>query len=276
MLKQRLITAFVLIVGFLGTLFFASPRVFCIFTAIIGLLAAFEWTALMGLKKTAYRLSYVAFVGLIMGSIFFTSLSFTECLYFFAITFVFWLLTLPLIALYPQALFWKKSLLCQACMGLFVFIPSWLAINFIHAVYDGGGQYLLLYLFVLVWSADAAAYFIGRKWGKKKLVAHVSPGKTRAGVYGGMAAALLVSLIALYLSAIPMSVWPYALCLCLITVVFSIIGDLFESMLKRSEGLKDSGKILPGHGGLLDRIDSLTAAAPVFTLGLLLWVRMNS
>ncbi len=275
MLKHRVITAVVLIAAFLGTLLFAAPPVFCIFSEIVVLWAAWEWTLLMGLKKVAYRLVYVLFLFAVMQGIFFVSVPMTICEYAFYFTLLFWLLTIPLIALYPRALFWKKSLLVQGAMGMFVLVPCWFAINFIRVV-NINGQYLLLYLFVLIWSADIAAYFIGQKWGRKPLAPQVSPGKTWVGVYGGIFVALLVTAATLYWVNVPYAMWPYTLALTLITILFSVVGDLFESMFKRSEGLKDSGKLLPGHGGLLDRIDSLTAAAPIFTLGAIILSRLTS
>jgi phosphatidate cytidylyltransferase len=275
MLKHRVITAIVLMVAFLGTLFFATPPFFCIFTELVVLWAAWEWTLLMGLKKVAFRLAYVFFMLALMQGIFFVPVPMTVCEYFFYATLGFWLLTIPLIALYPRALYWKKSLLCQAAMGLFVLIPCWFAINFIRVV-NIHGQYLLLYLFVLVWSADISAYFIGKKWGRRSLARQVSPGKTWVGVLGGIIVALFISAATLYWFEVPTQLWPYTLTLTFVTVIFSVIGDLFESMFKRSEGLKDSGKLLPGHGGLLDRLDSLTAAAPIFTLGAIILSRLTS
>lgn len=275
MLKHRVITAVILIAIFLGSLFFAPPPVFCIFTELMMLWAAWEWTSLMGVKKIGYRLSYVLFLLIVMQGIFFVSIPMAVCEYFFYLVFFFWLLMSILIAFYPRALFWKKSVLCQGAMGMFVLIPCWFAINFIRVV-NLNGQYLLLYLFILIWSADTAAYFIGKKWGKKTLAPQVSPGKTWVGVYGGIFTALVITAALLYGFSVPYSMWPSTLGLTFMTVAFSVIGDLFESMLKRTEGLKDSGKLLPGHGGLLDRIDSLTAAAPVFTLGAIILSRLTS
>jgi len=268
-------TAVVLIAAFLGTLFFAAPPVFCIFTEIVVLWASWEWTLLMGMSHILYRMIYVVLTAMVMQTIFFIPVPITFCIYFFYVVFFFWLGAIALIALYPRALFWKKSLFLQALIGWFVLIPSWFGINFMR-IENLHGQYLLFYLFVLVWSADISAYFIGRKWGAKPLARQVSPGKTWVGAFGGIVTALLITLATLYWFNVPLELWPYTLSLTLVTVVFSIVGDLFESMFKRSEGLKDSGKLLPGHGGLLDRIDSLTAAAPIFTLGAIILSRMTT
>ncbi|MDZ7736438.1 MAG: phosphatidate cytidylyltransferase [Gammaproteobacteria bacterium] len=133
-----------------------------------------------------------------------------------------------------------------------------------------GGEYWVLFLFVLIWCADSAAYFAGRSWGRHKLAAMVSPGKTLEGLGGALAAALVLVLVAAFAAplvdrdglVIGLAV------LALVTVLMSVLGDLAESLFKRLAGVKDSGSILPGHGGILDRIDSLTAAVPTFVAGL--------
>jgi phosphatidate cytidylyltransferase len=136
------------------------------------------------------------------------------------------------------------------------------------------GIAILLVLFALIWGADSGAYFVGKKWGKHKLLPQVSPGKTWEGLSGALGVTVIITFFSLFIFKVPYIRWPVALCLALITVLFSIVGDLFESMLKRRVGLKDSGHSLPGHGGILDRIDSLTAAAPIFASGLLIshWI----
>ena len=138
------------------------------------------------------------------------------------------------------------------------------------ALHDGAalGPGYVVFLFMLVWIADSGAYFAGRRWGRTKLASHVSPGKTREGVYGALTAALGFAVIGALVLGLGVTQWPLFILICMVTVIFSIIGDLFESMLKRQRGIKDSGSLLPGHGGILDRVDSMTAAAPVFVLGL--------
>ena len=126
-----------------------------------------------------------------------------------------------------------------------------------------------MYLFLLVWGADSGAYFVGRKFGRKKLAPNVSPNKSVEGLYGGVVTSMLI-VIAVALLYLEMT-WPELilfLTLSVITVFSSVLGDLFESMIKRRAGIKDSGRILPGHGGVLDRIDSLLAAAPIFAAGI--------
>jgi len=119
---------------------------------------------------------------------------------------------------------------------------------------------------VLVWAADVGAYFVGKRFGVRKLAPAVSPGKTWAGVGGGVVLALLVAAVGANLFELPVISF---LVLCLYAALISVVGDLTVSMFKRGQGLKDSGRLLPGHGGLLDRIDSLLAASPVLVLGLI-------
>ncbi|MEA3412443.1 MAG: phosphatidate cytidylyltransferase, partial [Pseudomonadota bacterium] len=132
---------------------------------------------------------------------------------------------------------------------------------------------LLLYLLVLIWLADSAAYFSGKKLGRTRLAPALSPGKSREGVFGALAATLLLGLAGAWWFDAGLVDGVYFVILSLLTALVSVEGDLFESLLKRRAGVKDSGRILPGHGGVLDRIDSLTAAAPVFWMGLY-WIRV--
>jgi len=260
MLKQRLITGALLIFAFVAALFLASSAAFCLLTEVVVLFAAWEWSRLMGLTQLNKRSYYTLFIFFVLQGSFFLPVP-----VILALALVFWLLMLPLVLYYPRAQYWKTSILNQGLMGLFVLIPTWLAINFLRNV--DHGEYLLLFFFILIWGADSGAYFVGRKWGKTLLLARVSPGKTREGLYAALVFSLLIAAVPLVWFSVPFPLWIYCFVLALLTVLFSVLGDLFESMLKRSENLNDSGKIFPGHGGLLDRIDSLTAAAPIFALG---------
>ena len=151
-------------------------------------------------------------------------------------------------------------------IGLLVLVPPWVALVRLHLI-NGIGPGLVLFLFVLVWTADTAAYFAGRRWGRAKLSPVVSPGKTRAGVYGALAGAGACGLLLGWIGTLGAAGTLAAALVCALVAALSVIGDLYESWLKRRRGVKDSGRLLPGHGGLLDRIDSMTAAAPAFALG---------
>lgn len=264
MLKQRIITALILIPITIALLFYLPSIAFLFLTAFIALGGAWEWSNLMQLQKTSSRLFYLLFMALIFFSTLFIPMPFI-----FFCAFIWWLFAIVCILFYPYGShWWGQSTLWRGVMGLFVLVPCWVAINYIRNQSDG--IYVLLFLFVLIWGADSAAYFAGKKWGKHKLAPHVSPGKSVQGLVGAVLFSTIITLAALWLSHIPIRIWPWGILLSLVTVLFSIVGDLFESMLKRQAGLKDSGGLLPGHGGLLDRIDSLTAAAPIFTLGAIL------
>lgn len=270
MLMQRILTAIVLIPLTLIFLFYASPPVFLIVTLLISLAGAWEWTNFMGIKKILGKIFYLLITALVCYWLSFNLYNnFISIELFFSGVFVWWLFATLLIVIYPKGSgWWGKSIVVRGMMGLLVLAPCWIALNAIWNQRDG--TYMLLFLFLLIWGADSAAYFAGKKWGKDKLAPMVSPGKSRQGLYGALAFSVLIVFIALIMSHTPWIIWPWAMALSLMTVIFSVIGDLFESMMKREVGLKDSGKLLPGHGGLLDRIDSLTAAAPVFIFGGLL------
>ena len=153
--------------------------------------------------------------------------------------------------------------------GMLLLTGSWGALVGIHAM-PAHGPKLVMFLFMLIWVADSGAYFSGRQWGSHKLAPVVSPGKTIEGVYGALAGAALCALALFYLGWLQGMTLLQLLILCMASVLVSVAGDLWESVLKRQQGVKDSGNLLPGHGGILDRIDSQIAAAPFFLAGLLL------
>jgi phosphatidate cytidylyltransferase len=154
-------------------------------------------------------------------------------------------------------------------VGLLILVPSWLSAFYLHKNWDIGNGLLLLF-FVIVWSADTGAYFTGRLIGTHKLAPAISPGKTWEGVFGGMVTVILAALAGCYALNISGDKMIYFIIIAVITAVYSITGDLFISICKRSLNLKDTGHLLPGHGGLLDRIDSTLSALPVYTFGLLM------
>ncbi|MEP6633704.1 MAG: phosphatidate cytidylyltransferase [Luteimonas sp.] len=150
--------------------------------------------------------------------------------------------------------------------GTLAVIPAWCALGVIHAGQPNGHRWLLIAL-AIVWAADSGAYFAGRKFGKRKLSPRISPNKTVEGMIGGLLAAVAVALIGAPLAGADVAQLPAVVLVAVIAVGFSVVGDLFESLLKRHVGAKDSGDLIPGHGGILDRIDGVLAALPVFALG---------
>lgn len=264
MLKQRILTAIILIPIMLGIIIYLPMTAFLIFTTLFTLAAAWEWSKLMQLTSNKARALYVGIMLLCL-----IAALFIPIFGMLIVSAVWWVIALLLLVSYSNNIrFWNRSTIVRGIMGVLVLVPCWAAINFIRN--DRDGLYALLYLLALIWIADSVAYFIGRKWGTTKLAESISPKKSVQGVVAALISTVIISMAASWFSQNAAAVWIWGILLSLITVIFSIIGDLFESMLKREADLKDSGAILPGHGGILDRIDSLTAAAPIFVLGAIL------
>ncbi|MFZ5562145.1 MAG: phosphatidate cytidylyltransferase [Pseudomonadota bacterium] len=266
-LRQRVITALVLIPVVVWCIFFApDTRAFRALAAVIVVVGAWEWSAMMGLRPVALRMFYAALVLAALSALALLPLQRPLHLLLYGVAVVFWLVAHRLVRAYPEGAESWANAPVLAAVGLVLLVPAWLGLTALQQQ----SPWWLMYLFLLVWGADTGAYFAGRAFGKIKLAPAVSPGKTFEGFLGGV---LLTSVLALavafwlelggqrFLAFIGLSI---------VTVLASVLGDLFESMVKRKAGIKDSGSIFPGHGGALDRIDSLTAAAPVFALGWLL------
>jgi phosphatidate cytidylyltransferase len=268
MLKQRLLTAAILVpLLILGILKLSTPY-FALMIALIVAQGSWEWGGLMKLSSTLVRGLYVLVVsGCVAALWFLLDRSAFDWLALPVLGVFWWLLAMVWVLSYPRTVSRWSATWLRFLIGLAVLLPTWLALVGLHGQ-GQQGAYLVLYLLFLIAFADSGAYFGGRQWGKRKLAPAVSPGKTWEGVFSAFAASTLVALVAAWLFGLPGNLWPAFVVLSLVTVVFSILGDLTESMFKRQAGMKDSGTLLPGHGGVLDRIDSITAAAPVFVVGL--------
>jgi phosphatidate cytidylyltransferase len=262
-LWQRIITACILIPIIVLGVFYLPSSTFSLAIAIILSLAAWEWSLLAGFSKIWQRVLYI---GLLWWGFSMAQLLLVKVTLWIGL--VWWLLVFCLILFYPKVnkrLFrgWPSCLL-----SFFVFIPFLIALNTLHKMSSGN----VLFVLCLIWAADSGAYFFGTIWGKHKLAPKISPGKTVEGLCGGIVTALIVAVIFAVFAKIEFSkLLPWAV-LIILVLLFSVLGDLFESIMKRQAGVKDSGQWIPGHGGILDRIDSLTAAVPIFTLGLLLFI----
>ncbi len=268
MLKKRIITAMILIPLTLVVLFYLPTRAFAFLMGFITLGAAWEWTHLMGLTKPSLRGLYLLLLAAVL-----VATLFVPSLLLFAVAAFGWVLAIFAIIFYPRGSeWWSRHLAVRALLGCWLLAPCFAAITYIR--YQSDGIYSLLFLFILIWGADSAAYFVGKQWGKHKLMPLVSPGKSIEGLIGALFVAMLITLFAFIICGVPYAIWPWGFLLALITVLFSVVGDLFESMMKRNARVKDSGGLLPGHGGLLDRLDSLFAAAPIFVLGALLLAKV--
>lgn len=267
-LKLRIITGVILAALALLILFFASPMQFLLATSLLLLAAAFEWSRLMNLEHVALKTLYAVFVlGLALVSQEWVVSTLLQ------VSLSWWFLALILVLAFPRAQnIWGKSQLIRGAMGALVLVPMFVSANFLFSAQYGG--YWLLYLLVLVASGDIGAYFAGTKWGRHKIIPKVSPGKSYEGLAGALVSGAGVSTVASYILPIAPETTLKFILVSVLTVLLSVLGDFFESAMKRNRGVKDSGQILPGHGGVLDRIDSLTVAVPVFTLCALImgWV----
>ena len=257
MLKQRVGTALVLFVLFLAALFYLSDFQWSLLMLAVICMGAWEWAVLIRLKPAATR----AFIGITVMLGAFLLWKYTNFgmlgdgqldLWLIGILTLFWVVMVPSWLVVRHQI---KSQIFMAVVGLLVLLPTWIALDGLRRV----SPLLLLAVMMTVWVADTAAYFAGKKFGRRKLAPAISPGKTWEGVAGAL---LGVALYGVGLSAaFDLSYWLVAGLLML--TVLSIVGDLFESLLKRQAGLKDSGNLLPGHGGVLDRIDGLTSTLPL-------------
>lgn len=262
MLKTRVITALVLAAVLLVVLFAMPPLAGIAFFGAALLFGAWEWARFAGLTRPLARLCYLLVVSLLAAMSWNATREPQQLMNLMFVAAAWWAVALLWLCLRPAAV----STVTAAVAGLLVLVPTWIAVaRLLSGAPAPRGAALLMCLLLLVWAADVGAYFAGRRWGRLKLAPAVSPNKTWEGVLGGTALALVVALLEVRWLGCPMV--PFV-GLAMVVVCASIIGDLTESMFKRVAGLKDSGSLLPGHGGVLDRIDSITAAAPFFVLGL--------
>lgn len=265
MLKQRVITALILAPIVLAGLFLLEPLAFAWFVAVVVLLGAWEWANFAGISAQKGRMVYA----LVVAAVLYLS-SGIPAIWVLSAGVLWWLLAVALVASYPDRLAGWKSPRMIALMGLFVLVPFWKAMVLVRSsslqlAPDFSVLWVILYMLFLVWAADIGAYFAGKAWGRRKLAPNVSPGKSWAGAWGGVASVVLLAIIAGSLVSLALSDLLWLIVASSVTAAISIYGDLLESMLKRHRGIKDSSQLLPGHGGVMDRIDSLTAAIPVFT-----------
>lgn len=263
MLRQRIISALIAVPLLFVVLFGLPALATRIVIAAVFLIAAWEWSAFTCLPGQTVRLAYVGLFGvlqtamlwLLQGPLSLDAVLLTALGWWVVALLWVWRYPTPV----PGALVWVA--------GAFVMIPAWLALDFLYQLEPA----LLLFMLVIVWAADIGAYFSGKRFGRVKLAARISPGKTWEGVIGGLLLVLVLVLVrGLWVGNELAVLVPF----CLAVAALSIVGDLTVSIFKRNAGIKDSGTLFPGHGGLLDRIDSVTAAAPLFALGVT-WVGLR-
>jgi phosphatidate cytidylyltransferase len=284
--KQRLLTALFLAPLALLAVFYLPLSSFALFVSVVFLLGAWEWSGFCGLAKRRSRAVYTLLTGLLLLMLYLLQPIALQYLFADTLTMalvlagvIWWLVAVVLVLTYPQSqCFWSGRDWLKALMGWLTLLPAWSAIVFVRGLdypeAEFTGAWLLFGLLGLVWAADIGGYIVGKPFGKRKLLPKVSPGKTLEGMLGGLLLVLLlVSAVGYWLS------WPADIAFWYLAAIvlsgLSVFGDLTESMFKRAAGKKDSGAFLPGHGGILDRIDSLTATAPLYALLLALFGGFN-
>jgi phosphatidate cytidylyltransferase len=283
-LKQRIITALILIPVFVWIILSLDTPVLAGVMAAVVLLGAWEWTTFFNWRRLM-RVVYLAVTGILLVGGYFLATRASGLFALMALVMVWWCVAAGWVLRYrkgrPAAASGKAANeyrpLSQRpafalLTGNLLLVPTFIAVVAIHANPQLGPKYVLFVL-SLMWVADSAAYFTGRRWGRSKLAPWVSPGKSWEGVGGALVFSAMWALLWTTMFGLDFLATDLFLVLSIVTVVFSIVGDLFESLFKRLAHIKDSSHLLPGHGGILDRIDSIIAGAPVFLFGLLVLAR---
>lgn len=269
MLKQRVITGVILALLVSFAIFFLPNIVFdqLALLIIVGI-GTWEWAGLTGLTAKRSRWLEVA-SNLGLAELFF--LLEPSMVLILLISLAVWAFILYLLRSYqPETTYYKQRPWLLRLLSTAVLIPAWYALTYLHALHYG----YVFYVISLIAFADIAAYFAGKRFGKTKLAPSLSPGKTREGALGALVVTFVWSCVGAIFTHLGFGGALVFIFFSMLAVVMSIAGDLFESLIKRQAGAKDSGTILPGHGGILDRIDSLLAAIPILTLGLLIIGRL--
>ncbi len=258
MFKQRLLTSLVLVPLVLFAIFYANVWILTAVVLVLVLIGAWEWTQLIPLNSLV---SKIFFISILLLLIVLSKHGFDDWL---IVGLVLWAVILLAVITFPasQAFWGNRIIVSGFCLLLLpLFVTSCLAV-YEHAQ----GKALIIYLLCLVWATDIGAYLVGKNWGRHKLIPRVSPGKTVEGAIGGLLLAMLIAQIGVfYFKPASIAIWYIV---AVLTTLMAMLGDLLISMLKRRSKLKDTGRIFPGHGGVLDRLDSLIAATPLFYYGL--------
>lgn len=260
--NQRIITAVCLIAVILAALFLPLGLFPFLIILLLGT-SAWEWSRLAGIVNRSSRIAYVAALVSLMLALFWFQDDITGFAFrLSSLMFWFWILVIPLLLRFPDTRPLFQNRIFSSILGAIILLSTSSGLLWLES--QEHGAWLVLCLFAIVANADSGAYFAGRKWGSHKLAPEISPGKSLEGVYGGMVVNFLFSMLLVFgLNLDPQASF-FIVLLVLLTSLFSVEGDLLESAIKRSQGVKDSGSILPGHGGVLDRIDGICAATPCF------------
>jgi phosphatidate cytidylyltransferase len=265
-LEQRIGTGLLLAVGTLAAALLLPTSAFAVALLAVVMLGAWEWARLTGLLRREFRLGYLAVVAACAWALW-QLFAGRHPLAPIVLGVVWWLVALVILAVdEPRATNAGAQAFWLRIAGLFTLVPAWIAVIALHQLNPQPAW--LVFLLALVWLADSAAFFTGRLFGRTQLAPIISPSKTREGVLGALVANCALAALGAWWFELPAKLWVYFVGLCMVITLLAVVGDLFESLLKRHAGVKDSGTMLPGHGGILDRIDSTMSAAPPFMLGL--------
>ena len=265
-MKQRVVTALLITPIAIALILLMPPIPFATFIGVLCLIALWEWTRLSGLRSRPLRGVLVGLAG--------ASLIALWC---WRGSWFWWLLIGAGAVWWLFAILWlrhfsfaaaptRENTVLKLVAGALAVLPAWCAMMQIHGAQQDLHSWAL-YALMLVWAADTFAYFAGSRWGRAKLAPQISPGKTIAGVYGALAGSAFVAVVGGWLLGVRDFTLLPLVVLGMIAVALSIVGDLFESLIKRHAGVKDSGALFPGHGGVFDRLDAVFAALPIFALG---------
>ncbi|TBR43451.1 phosphatidate cytidylyltransferase [Marinomonas agarivorans] len=264
MLLPRILSAIVMACIFISAVLFLSEISFAMFVGLVSVLAAWEWARLSGLTRQQPRIAFAGMVGtLAYGIAIFQLQQLTLWL-----APIFWLVALYWVAVYPSEKSWRHTGI-RLLFGLVILLTTWSALVVLRQA-----EHFFTYLLVLmgvIWGADTGAYCFGRLFGKHKLARHVSPGKSWEGVAGGLLVTQIGLAVFAFYQEFTLETALQLAFIGLITASVSVLGDLTESLFKRHEGLKDSSHLIPGHGGVMDRLDSVMSAAPLFVLLLIVF-----
>jgi phosphatidate cytidylyltransferase len=259
-MKQRIITAVIALLALLLILFYLPEEVALVAIVAVLLGGAWEWSAFLELPGNVPRVAYVIIIAALIAAVKFQDV---DAALIFKVSLAWWIAALVWTFFFPTPI----PVVVRWLSGALVLVPLYLALLILY----NAASELLLFALLIVWVADTGAFFAGKTLGRVKLAPDISPGKTWEGVIGGLLAVVLLTLLRSTWAETNLAIFiPF----CLAVACLSIVGDLTVSMFKRTAGLKDSGSLFPGHGGVLDRIDSVAAAAPLFALGIG-WIGLN-
>lgn len=262
MLLQRILTAIPLAILAIWAILYQSTEVLMYAFLLVSFIAGWEWSQLAGIKMRTLRIATAVVITVSVYASWKYILHTVWLHYLLMATVTWWCIVMYRMAIKPPAPATDKFSPFKLLIAFITIVPPVLSLLRVHEI--GQGPYWLLYMVSLVWIADIGAYFSGRKFGKVKLAPHLSPGKTREGLYGGLLLTSLYAVAAAWFFELNLIQAFWLLVVTFFATLISVAGDLFISLLKRERGIKDTGAILPGHGGVLDRIDSITSSAPFF------------